>query len=498
MTFVLNRLLPAADVIAMPAKSQPLDHEIVRRVLALGERQNLNLYIVGGYLRDILLAERLNKNDPALPIKDLDFAVEGGSASSFARFLASEISAHFVALDEKNDTARVVLDNGVTLDFAGCLVGTIEADVRRRDFTINSFVWCKNTPTTILDFVGGVSDIDNLLIRSLSESVFVEDPLRILRAFRFAALINGTIEETTKKWLANQVGKLASVACERINFELFLLLGQASSAGYINDMAAAGIFELIFPELQATKKVTSNAFHHLGLFDHSVETTVQLQNNLEKMPDWVQAVMKEELSPHVNQLAVTKLACLLHDIGKPDTWVINEEGRHTFYGHDELGAKMCQVIAERMKWSRAVTHLIVDLVKWHLRPGQLFHHGEPSQKAINRFYRTVDNVMPPLLLVALSDLSATCGPGIKANDRKLLVHNLFALLEGYKAFKTERALKPRLLDGSRVMELLKITQGPIVGELLDQLDEAQELNQVVDKSEAEHFVRNLYIDKYGS
>lgn len=471
----------------------PFEIELNRLVLNLAAETSLNLYIVGGLLRDCFLASFQGR---PVAVKDIDYAVQNGSAFTFARQVASALGGHFVALDQKNDTARVVFtDQEISLDFAGCVGGSIESDIHRRDLTINALAWDPQTPDSVLDLTGGIADIKTKVIRAVTERAFVEDPLRILRAFRFAAMIEAVIEPDTVEWLRRHVSLLSAVAAERVNLELFTTLN-FDSADLLVTMGQCRILEAIFPELTETRRVTPNAFHHLGLFDHSLDTVPQLESRLPSVPTWVKENVKQELSACVTRLAATKLACLLHDIGKPKTWVINEEGRHTFYGHDSIGAEMCEAIAQRMKWSRPVERFIVKLVKWHLRPGALFHQGEPTERAVRRFYRSVGDDLPELMLLAFADFAATRGPGLMGENRHLLEDHLNELLAGYRVFIEEDRQRERLLDGRRVMELLAIPPGPIVGEILSALDEAQEFKEVQDRTAAEHFVLAHYREKY--
>jgi len=238
--------------------------------------------------------------------------------------------------------------------------------------------------------------------------------------------------------------------------------------------------------------VTANSFHHLPLFVHSLETIPQLETRLESLPDWAKQSLCAELTPSVSRLAATKVSAILHDIGKPDTWLITDEGRHTFIGHDKLGAEMIKTTAEVQKWPKALARMVERLVLWHLRPGQLFHTGQPTQKALNRFYRTVGDDVPELMLLAFGDLGATRGPGLTGPDREHLEQNLVGLLDGYAVYKEELKRLPKLLSGLDIMELLGISPGPLVGEILAALGEAQELKEVLDRSQAEAFARSYY------
>jgi putative nucleotidyltransferase with HDIG domain len=482
--------------VTFPAGTHPLENELNKRVLAIAAEHDYRLYIVGGFIRDALLNKRQNGK-----AKDIDYAVDSrkaldGSAMKLAAILAQRLDGHLVPLDETNDTVRVVVPTGEIIDFAGCVGGTIEADVQRRDFTINALVWSDDRPDEIVDLVGGMSDIPSRTIRLVSEKSITDDPLRMLRAFRFSATLEGRIDDGTIALIKKHASLLANVAVERINYELFLTTAVLRCAPVIELMAATGLLEVVFAELIDCRKVTANAFHHLGLFEHSVETIPQLEAKLDQVPDWVMTSAAQELSAGVTRLAATKVACLLHDIGKPQTWAITEEGRHTFYGHDKLGADMCVTIGERMKWSRPVEKLIVNLVRWHLRPGQLYHQGPPTDKAIRRFYRSVRDDLPELMLLAFADFGATRGPGLMGENRIVLENSMFELLAGYLPYKEETANRPKLLNGTQIMELLSLKAGPAVGELLAALEEAQEFKEVSNRTEAERFVKDLYQQKY--
>lgn len=480
----------------------PLEVPLVKRVVEAGREESFEMYLVGGYIRD-LLWDRDASNAKAAAgkasnAKDLDFAVAGGKAFDLAQALATRFCGHFVPLDPVFDTARVVFDDGTFVDLTGCIGGSIEADLKRRDFTINALAFDPNHPGAVLDIVGGVEDIEKRIIRAISLEVLKDDPLRLLRAFRFKAVLDATIEPQTLTWIEQLAEAIDFVAAERINAEMFTLLDAPGAGDVVRELADARLLEFIFPELCATRKVTPNQYHHLNLFDHSVETVRQLELKLPELPDWVHESNGVNLSYGVSKLAGAKLAALLHDIGKPDTWEVLADGRHTFYGHDKVGAEMAEATAYRMKWSKPVSRLIVKLIKMHLRPGALFHQGPPTPRALQRFYRKVGEDMPELMILAFGDLGATKGDGLPEQSRQTLSENLLWLLSGYKSFIEQKLDENRLLSGTDVMQMLSIHPGPVVGEILEALSEAQGLNEVIDRPQAEEFVLRYYRKKYSS
>ncbi len=468
------------------AGQHPLDRSLVRTVFAMGLQPDVRLYLVGGFLRDCLNGQDVSA------VKDLDFAVSGVRGIDFARTVADQLEGHYVLLDDVNDVARVVIEGGHTLDFAGCVGGSLLTDIQRRDFTINALAFEPARPDEVIDPTGGLSDLRAGLVRAVSPGVLVDDPLRLLRAYRFACLLGFEVEPATRRHIKANIDLLPTVARERINYELFKMLDCPNVGRLIHEMGEVGLFEAIFQDLVATHKVTANSYHHLPLFVHSLETIPQLEARVDSLPEWAKESLARELTPAVSRLAATKVSAILHDIGKPDTWLITDEGRHTFIGHDKLGATMIKTTAEVQKWPKALARLVERLVLWHLRPGQLFHTGAPTQKALNRFYRTVGDDVPELMLLSFGDLGATRGPGLTGPDREHLENNLVDLLNGYAVYKEESKRLPKLLTGAEIMTLLGIGPGPLVGEILAALAEAQELKEVLDRSQAEAFAKSYY------
>ncbi len=464
----------------------PLVHLANRQVIEVAAQDKVRIFLVGGYLRDALLFAGSNLHQP----KDFDYIVQGTTAIHFAKEVANKLHGHFVLLDESFDTARVVLESGTILDFAGCMGGKLEVDLKRRDFTINALSWDPEQPDKIIDLSDGLRDLKTCTIRAIAESNLCDDPLRLLRAFRFAATLGGNISPDTISLIKQHANLLSSVAPERISYELFLTLEARVVSSLVDLMGQTGLLEAIFPEMTAMRQVTPNAYHHLGLFDHSLALVNELEKYLDNLPEWVTTQLLNQLSTDVTRRSATRLACLLHDLGKPQTWVINPDGRHTFYGHDKAGAEMVKVISDRLRWARPVERFITQLVQWHLRPGQLFHQGPPTLKAVHRFYRSVGNNVPELILLALADLGATRGEGL--TGREELEQNLLELLNGFPAFQNMEQAKPKLLDGKEIMELLSITPGSIVGELLKSLEEAVGLQEVTTKEEAMIFIQQQY------
>ena len=148
-----------------------------------------------------------------------------------------------------------------------------------------------------------------------------------------------------------------------------------------------------------------------------------------------------------------------------------------------------------MKWSKSVERFISKLIRWHLRPGQLFQQGPPTDKARYRFYKTIGEELPELVLLALADFRSTCGPGLQ-DCRKKAEDNLFELLHNFPVYQSGARKERRFLDGNKLMKLLGIAPGPLVGEILEEILEAQSLGELHSTGEAASLARKLYQEKY--
>ncbi|MBX9689653.1 MAG: HD domain-containing protein [Candidatus Obscuribacterales bacterium] len=475
----------------MRLDSDPRLHKNLALVLQIASKHERKLYLVGGYIRDQLLKRQVKTGSH----HDFDFAVLPGAAIELAKIVADELQGHFVLLDEANDTARVITEDGACFDFAACVGGSIESDIKRRDFTVNAIAWDADYPEQLIDIVAAEDDLKAGKIRAISEQSFIDDPLRLLRAYRFAALLDFEIESSTQGYIQKYCSSISTVAAERINSEFFLMLETSFSAKHVKAMGENGLLESIFPELRDCRRVTSNAYHHLGLFEHSLETLAQAERVLPEMPDWAKDSLAQTLASGVSRAAATKLAGLIHDIGKPETWVINPEGKHTFIGHDKLGAEMIEPLAKRLKWAKPIERFIEKLVRWHLRPGHLFQQGPPTDKAKYRFYKTIGEELPELIVLALADFRSTCGPGLQ-DGRREAEEKLFELLHNFTVYQVGTKKESRFIDGSELMKLLGIKPGPQVGEILDELLEAQSLGEVRNPEEAADLARKIYQEKY--
>lgn len=471
---------------SFPSEHLPTKNVLASRVLQASKEHGLKLYLVGGYVRDALLG-RVHPDKP----KDFDFMVMGGSAINFVRAMADALDGYYVLLDEKQDTARLVTQSGPIFDFAACVGGSLLTDAQRRDFTVNALMWDAETPETVIDLVGGLADLQKKTIRCREPQLLHDDPLRMLRAFRFAASLQFSIDQSLLSWIEELKSLIHTAAGERISYELLRMFEARPVFPVLQKMVACGLLEELFPELQKTRQVPRNSYHHLALFEHCLETVRQCEVLYEAADEQLRHWLQKELAQGFSRLAALKLSCLLHDIGKPATWAVTPDGKHTFIGHDRVGAEMSRPIAGRLHWSRPLARYVHRMILWHLRPGHLIRSAEATPKAYTRFFRTVADETNDLIMLALADFHSTCGDGLQ-EGREEFEQKIRELLSSYSVFKKETTNRPRLLDGKEIMNILGIERGPLVGEILDELTIAQDTHEIKTKAEAKKYIVDLY------
>lgn len=449
---------------------------INQKIFKFAEESSINIYLVGGYLREILTG---------IEKADRDYVIEGHGARNLAENLAGVLRGSFVDLDKERDIARVVIE-GRTLDFSGTLGKSIEEDLLRRDFTINSIAW--SPKKGFIDPMNGMIDIKKGVIRAIKKENMSEDPIRLLRVYRFSAQLKMDIEPRTVKMITELSHLLQNVSGERISSEVFKILESPQSFIYLYKASQSGILESIFPELVATRNIPPHVGHYLGTIDHSLEMVRQIELLLSKLPDWVIKYLKEELSYVVSRLSVLKLAGLLHDIGKPLTWTMTLDGEHRFVGYERIGAELIDSISERLKLSNKVTEILKTLIKCHLIPLNLIESGTPEKKDLYRVFKSLGKDCIDITILAMSichSMSET--KEVILNKERLLLE----LLENFRTLDIYEKEVPKLLTGKDIIEIFNIRIGPEVGRLIKALREAQILGEVRSKEEAIEYIRKL-------
>ncbi len=449
------------------------------KVLELLKDYDEDIYLVGGAVRDYLLGKTTC---------DKDILVN--NAESFAKEFARKNNATFITLDSENKIYRVVLRDKINyLDITEPIEGSLEKDLRRRDFTINAIAINLKTKE-IIDINNGQEDIKNRVIRSISEDNLVDDPLRILRAFRFSATLGFEIEQGTLEQIKRHKDLILNPAKERVNYEILKLFQGEYTPQVL--LMASDIIKLLFPVFTDVKKVPKNTHHHLGLYEHSVETVNQIQQIYNTCSDEVKEHMNKVDFGGFSRLAHLKFAGFFHDIGKFSTWTI-EGDRHRFIKHDDVGSKMAKEILKQNKFSKKQIEYITSMIKNHIYPSQVVSAENINDKIYMRYIRKMeDNVIDNIILAQADRLSAR-GSAITDDIVKDNIDRLNKLLEFYIMIKPKLKPIPKLLTGQEIMEIKNIPQSPILGKIISALKEEQSEGNILTKAEAVEFVKNFSV-----
>lgn len=456
------------------------DDKILNNISSFFENQ---VYVVGGSVRDFLSGK---------DTLDRDLIVTDEDASSFALKVSEFFGATFVPLDVENKIFRVVLpDKENFLDITNPVENSLEKDILRRDLTINSVA--VNIKTfEIVDLCNGLSDWENKLIKGISEKNFTDDPLRILRVFRFYSMLGFEIDESLIKIVKKYSGLILKPAKERIVYELMKLFSGDYAHLALLKMDECGILELLFPFVKELKQVPPNLHHHLDLFHHSVETVRQVGLIYNKSSDVVKKHMDNVDFGGFSRIAHLRLACFLHDIGKFSTWTIEEDtGRHRFIKHEDVGAKMVKPLLKSMCFSNKQIEYIAYIIKKHMYPTAVVSAPELSEKVMMRYVRKSENNAIDNILIAQADRLSARGPEITDEIVNENISALNNLLDFYlNSLNTLQPL-PKLLSGFDVMKILNIKPSPELGRIMNELNEAQIAGDVNTKDEAIKFVKTL-------
>jgi poly(A) polymerase len=433
-------------------------------LLKVSRRLKIPVWWVGGPVRDALLKR---------PWVDGDVACH--DAQRMAKALSRTLSAKLITLDERYKIYRVILPAaGTTLDVAELQGKTIEEDLGRRDFSINAMARLVGS-STLIDPWKGVADLRKKKIRALSQKVLKDDPIRRLRAFRFSAQLNFSIDPQTLRWIHK--GSLQGIAAERIREELLKLLSSTRAGETLAAMDKAGVLIEIFEDLEACRRTARSYYGTGGVLTHSLNTVRNLEWLLERLPI-IPTINATACADYLNlsiggypRRAWLKLGALLHDIGKPAT-AQKIKGRLRFFGHEEVGADRVGPLAIRLRLSRQETQLVRLWVKHHMRLGGLAAAADVTTKAFFRYFRDLQGEGLGMVLVSLADHFDYLARARWGKNTDAVEKMARAMISMY--FEKNAVLKlPQLINGHDVMRALKLAPSPVIGVLLKSLEEAQ-------------------------
>lgn len=465
-----------------------LSSPLLARITLISQKAGIEPFLVGGAVRDMLLGREAS---------DLDFVVARDS-SLLARTISTSFKGTFIPLDEDRGIFRVVLEwegEKKTLDFS-TLSHSIEEDLLSRDLTLNALA-VSFPEGTLFDPSGGLKDIERRMVRHIREESLTQDPLRLLRVFRFGATLEFEIHSRTLEAVRHHAPLITHSAGERIKDEFLKMLSARLASPYLYQMGETGLLEAILPELSPLKELPALGYHHLDGWRHSLETVHQLELLEEELWEGepevrssLQLLLNSNGYNSYSTKSLLKFAALLHDMGKPACRKI-EKDRESYVGHASHGAEtLLPPIAKRLRLSGKEERFIALLIKEHLRLGFLANEEEPSRRSLYRYCRDLGEGTLHSVLLSLADRKASLGPLTSPEMMEKTFSTALLLAKTYLDQQNPLAHPKKLLSGHDLMVEFGLEPGPRLGILLKELEEAQAIHTLSTREEALAWMRD--------
>jgi putative nucleotidyltransferase with HDIG domain len=425
---------------------------------------------------------------------DYDIVVDG-DARQVACELARVTGAHPFALSEEFGVWRVVArGHSWQVDVLPVGGGSIEDNLAGRDFTVNAIAEPLSGGPHVDPF-GGVDDVGRRRLRMVSTEAFADDPLRALRLARLACELDFSVDEDTVAAARASSAALARVAPERVFIELKRILIADRALVGLELMDAVGATEVVLPEVSLMRGVEQSVYHHLDVYEHTrlvLAGVIELEREPERWvgehADAVSRFLAEPLADELTRGQALRLGALLHDVAKPLTRGVTDEGRVTFLGHDVAGAELASAVLTRLRASERMREHVAALTRHHLRLGFLVHEVPLERRAIYRYLRTCEPVEVDVTLLSVADRLATRG---KVAEEAIARHLELArqLLGEALAWRTHRPRPP--LRGDELARAVGLRPGRELGEILHELEVASFAGEISSREEAIERAREL-------
>lgn len=440
----------------MNLKENLSHYTYLSRITEVATLRQEQVYLVGGFVRDILIG-RLKK--------EMDFLIVG-DGPAFAQKLAETLGINEIVIFKNFGTAHFDF-HGMALEFVGArkesynkksrnpkiTSGSLDDDLDRRDFTINTLAVSMNKDDfgELLDKFNGVEDIKNKIIKTPLDPLrtFDDDPLRIMRAFRFASQLNFEIETSVIQAANKMSERLRIVSQERITEEFLKILDSPKPSIGLKLLFESGVMKIVFPEIHNLGgQEQRKDFHHKDVFYH----TCKVVDNI--------ALVTEDVW--------LRFAALVHDIAKPQTKKFVEGIGWTFHGHEELGARMMKGIFNRMKLPLTKLEHIEKLIRLHLRPIALVDEIV-TDSAIRRLIVAADEDLEDLITLCRADITSK-------NPEKVnrYLENYEIVMQKVRDVKERDQLRAfqSPVRGEEIMSVCGINPSKLVGEIKTAIEDA--------------------------
>jgi len=451
-----------------------ISHRIFEAISEVAAENSTSVFVIGGYVRDIILKRQS---------KDIDFVVLGNGLE-IAKKVAEKLSIKKVAYYKNFGTAAFVFD-GLEIEFVGARKesykrdsrkpivenGSLADDQNRRDFTINALAISLNKSSfgEVIDPFNGLEDIANKKLRTPLEpaQTYSDDPLRMMRAIRFSSQLNFKIEQDSLDAIKENAERLKIVSIERIITELNkIILSDKPSIGF-KLLFDTNLLHLFFPEMTDLQGIeTKDGKSHKDNFYHTLEVL-------------------DNISPNTDDLWL-RWAAIMHDIAKPRTKRFNNKSGWTFHGHEDVGSRMTAGIFKKLKLPLdSKMKYVQKLVRLHLRPIALVN-GSVTDTAIRRLLFEAGDDIDDLMTLCNADITSK-------NDFKVQKYktNFIKVREKLKMVEEKdqiRNFQPPI-TGKEIMDIFDLAPCKTVGTLKDEIKEAILEGQIKnDYNEAYNFL----------
>lgn len=452
---------------------------LLQKIGVIADKHSVEVYAVGGFVRDMIL-ER--------PCIDIDFVVVG-DGPAFARIVAKELGVKNVVLYEQFQTAFIPYQD-FKIEFVSSRSESydrnsrnpvvqnadLKSDILRRDFTINALAYGLNKDNfgNVIDFLGGQDDLEKGLIRTPLDPIetFNDDPLRIMRAVRFASQLGFKIEEKTYQGILQTVERLDIISMERIRDEFIKIM--------CSPVPSVGLWLLYNTKI--LHKILPEAVELYGVDEIEGQ---RHKNNLAHTFQVVDQIAEKTDKPEL------RLAALFHDIGKPKTKYFDKMRGWTFHNHEFVGSKMVRPIFYRMKFSKDYSKYVTKLVRLHMRPIALTDKTV-TDSGVRRLIVHADEHLDDLMLLAEADITSK-NPARVSRRRK----NFEKVRERIEEVQEKDALRAfqSPVRGEEIMEISGVAPGPEVGRLKKAIEEAILDGEIPNEYEAaKDYLKKLLAD----
>ncbi len=465
--------------------------ELVAALRKVEKDRGETFYLTGGTIRDWLLGRK-----PA----DLDITVKSGAVDCCRDLIHQLGEGAFVMLGTADDEAARVVWRGIGVDFSAFRKNaqTIEEDLCHRDFTINAMALAlfgkedvdSLEISDLIDPLNGKADLEKGVLRH-SPDAFVDDPLRMLRGYRLSAELGLELDENCLSEIEKQRRLIRNSAAERIHYEFDRIMMTGGAARIFRNMAITGLLWQIFPELEDGLGMEQPGYHHEDVFHHNILALQCVERVIEGSQNYFDEC-KQSVAEYVGdgkKKNCLRWAAVFHDLGKPATHSSGtiKKNRITFYNHDQVGRKIFEKIAARLRWSKIETDVVGKLIELHMHPFHLCNvrrESSVSRKACLRICKKAGDDLPGLFVLAMADSLAGQGE-LKPKSMEKELAQLFDEVQSANENLIQPMLKgKRLLTGHDLVEIFNLSPGPIFSKVFRDLEIAMVEEKVQTRAEA--------------